>query len=84
MHGRGLFFAERPLMKARDFRQHIFGLGFHFKVRQVAVLMIHDPQFVLNRIEHLQHPGQLMFGQQADVQIQVGAMLGFFAQAVVD
>ena len=56
-------FAERTLLKTRDFRQHVLWLGFHFKVRQIAVLMVRDAHFVLNGIEHLQHPRQLMFGQ---------------------
>jgi hypothetical protein len=57
-------------LKARDFRQHIFGFGFHFKVRQFAVPIVFDARFALNGVKHPQHSGQLMFGQQADVQIQ--------------
>jgi hypothetical protein len=29
--------------------------------------MVFDGHFVLNDIEHLQHPCQLMFGQQTDM-----------------
>jgi hypothetical protein len=61
---RGPFAAACTLLQPHDFRQHIFRLSFHFQVCQVAVLMVFDAQFVLHSIEHVQHPCQLVFGQQ--------------------
>ena len=61
--------AARPLLQALDLRQHIFGPSFHLKVGKLAVRMVFDAHFVLHDIEHLQYAGQLMLGQQADVQI---------------
>ena len=70
-------------VKPLDFGEYIFGLGFLFKVCQVAVPNVRDAQFVLNGIEHFQNPSQLMVGQHTNAQIQVGAPLGFCAQAVL-
>ena len=80
---RGLFAAERTLLEALDFCQHILGLGFHFKICQVAVRIVVDAHFVFYSIEHVQHSCQLIFGAQTDVQSEVSAMLAFFAQAVL-
>jgi hypothetical protein len=60
---------ERSLLKALDFRQHIFRLGFHLEIGKLAGLMVINAQFALKGIEHLQHPSQLMLGQQPNVQI---------------
>ena len=79
MQGLGAILLHSPL-KALDLFQHILGPGFHFEVGQFAVRIVIDPQFILNSIEHLQNSGQLMFGQQTDVHIQVSAMLGFSAK----
>src|SRR6266498_1542180 len=75
--------SKRAPMKTLDFSQHILRFGFHFKIRKFAVLMVLDSHFVLNCIQHLQHPRQLMFGKQADVQVQVGTMLDLHTQAVL-
>jgi hypothetical protein len=53
---RKLFPAECTLLQALDFRQHVFGLGFHLEVRKLAGRIVINIHFALNGIEHLQHP----------------------------
>jgi hypothetical protein len=57
---------ERAPLEALDFSQHIFGLGFHFKVCvcKVGIFIVSDTDFILNGTEHSQHPCQFMFGKQ--------------------
>ncbi len=46
-------FGYLTCVQTLDFSQYIFRLGFHFKVCQFTVLMIHDTQLVLNGVQHL-------------------------------
>jgi hypothetical protein len=64
---KALPFAEFNCLKAVDLSQYIFRLGFHFKICQFTILMIHDIQLVLDGVQHLQYACQFMFGKQSNM-----------------
>ena len=59
-----------------DLGEDIFGLGFHFELRQVALGIVGDAEPFLDGVEHLEHTRDLVFGEQPDMQRQSGAAIG--------
>src|SRR5690348_10028795 len=79
----GLSVVKRRTLKPRDLGQNVLGFSFHFEVREFTGRMVFDAQLLLNGVEHLQHPCQLMLGKQTNVQIQVSAVLHLIAQTIL-
>src|SRR5262245_43357064 len=58
-------------------------MGLLFELSQLRVGGVVDSQLVLNRVNHLQGSRQLVLGQQTNLQVEIRAPLGLFAQPVL-
>ena len=74
---------EDAFLKSLDFGQDFLGLGFAFQIQELRILIVLDPQPVLDRVEHLEDSGEFVFREQVDVQIEVGPVFGLFAQSIL-
>ena len=62
-----------------NFRQHVFGPRFDFKLRQFTRGMIDDAHLLVHGVQHLEHPCHFVLRQQPDLQVQIRAALCFVA-----
>jgi len=62
-------------LQTLNLSQHLFRLGFHLEVGKFGILLVWYAELILDGIQHLQHSGQLILGQQVNMQVQVSTKI---------